>query len=126
MTALVPSEAELQSALIEAAMLRGYLAHHVRPARTARGYRTPLEGHPGFPDLVLIDRGAGALFVWELKSATGRLDAMQAEWLAAWSAALPDVLRVDVRVVTPDMLDDALLALELRRWPTPDDDRSRP
>lgn len=55
MTAIRPSisEAELQSAVIELARTLGYRVAHFRAARTAQGWRTPVEADgAGFPDLV--------------------------------------------------------------------------
>ena len=48
------TERELQGAIIDAARLLGWRVCHFRPARTLNGWRTPIEGHPGFPDLVLL------------------------------------------------------------------------
>lgn len=74
------TEAELQAAIIDAAHLFGWLAHHVKPARTPDGkYLTRIAGDAGFPDLVLA-RGGVVLFV-ELKSHTGRVRPEQQAWL---------------------------------------------
>ena len=54
---------------------------HFRPARTERGWRTPVQADgAGFPDLVLVRERV--VFV-ELKSDTGRLADQQAGWLQA-------------------------------------------
>ena len=80
---LVPrpmSEADLQRAIIEAATLLGWRVCHFRPARMLDGrWRTPLEGHQGFPDLILL-RPPRLIFA-ELKSPRGRVDFNQATWL---------------------------------------------
>ena len=73
------TERELQGAIIEAAKLLGWRLCHFRPARTLNGWRTPIEGHPGFPDLVLL-RPPRLIFA-ELKSKRGRVDFEQATWL---------------------------------------------
>jgi len=57
---------------------------HARRTRAQRGdgttfYHTPIQGHPGFPDLVLARADRPVLFA-ELKSATGRLTADQRAW----------------------------------------------
>ena len=72
-------EAELQERVIELACLFGWLVHAERPARSQKGWRTPIQGDPGFPDLVLARNGV----VWfvELKRADGRAGAGQNEWL---------------------------------------------
>lgn len=48
------TEEEWLNRLIEVAQLYRWLVTHFRPAWTARGFRTPLQGRPGFPDLVLV------------------------------------------------------------------------
>lgn len=76
------TETGFQRAVIEAARLLGWRVHHSRPARLANGqWRTPLQGDPGFPDLILSR--AGDLIAAELKSERGRLSAPQREWLVA-------------------------------------------
>ena len=51
MTALpLPTEAECQTAIIEAAHMFGYRVHHQRPARLADGrIRTTIQGDKGWP-----------------------------------------------------------------------------
>lgn len=72
------TETQLQDRVIELAAARGWRVHHVRPARTSQGWRTPLQGHKGFPDLTLARHGQ--LVVAELKSAKGRLSKEQKQW----------------------------------------------
>ena len=50
---------------------------------------TPIQGDPGFCDLLLL-RGERGLAV-ELKAQRGNLTAQQADWLAAW-ALIPGFL----------------------------------
>lgn len=73
------SEDELLTAVIALCKLMQLRVHHVRPARTEQGWRTPVQGHAGFPDLVIAGP-AGHLFR-ELKSDTGRLTEDQVDWL---------------------------------------------
>jgi len=75
------SEEDLQTRILQAATLYGWRAAHFRPARTAKGWRTPMSGDPGFPDLVLAR--AGVLIVPELKSRRGRTSPDQDLWLEA-------------------------------------------
>jgi hypothetical protein len=108
------TEAELQSAVIETARLFHWRVAHFRPALTAKGWRTPVEGDgAGFPDLVLVRRPVtrrARLIFAELKSATGNLSVEQQQWLAVlepvaetflwrpahWtSGAIEEVLRAD-------------------------------
>lgn len=72
------TEADLQRAIIDAAKLYGWRVAHFRSARTEKGWRTPVEGDAGFPDLVLA-RGGKVLFM-ECKSEKGRQTQEQAEW----------------------------------------------
>jgi hypothetical protein len=83
------SEAGFQRAVCEALRLFGWRWTHFRPARTARGWRTPLSGDAGFPDLVAV-RGDRVLWA-ELKAERGRLSDEQAKWLAALGHAGQDV-----------------------------------
>jgi hypothetical protein len=47
------NERDWQSRVVGYARLRGWLVNHARPATTAGGWRTPVQGDPGFPDLAL-------------------------------------------------------------------------
>lgn len=89
------SEADFQAEVVRRAELHGWLCHHARPARTERGWRTPVQGKPGFPDLVLA-RG-GRLLLWELKTTRGKASVDQQQWLSE----LAQAPGVDVRIVSP-------------------------
>ena len=78
-------ERELQKGIVDVAKILGYRVHHTRPAWTSKGYRTPIQGHVGFVDLVLAGHGR-VLFV-ELKCGRNVLSAEQAAWLEALRAA---------------------------------------
>jgi VRR-NUC domain len=100
------TEDELLQAITEAATLTGWRWTHVR--RSDLGI---LQGHQGFPDLVLARRGR-VLFL-ELKAHDGRLAPNQVAWLDALSGAgSGDIREVDVLVVRPSMLDDVLAELQ--------------
>lgn len=75
------SEGDLLQRTIDTARWHGWLVCHVRPARTAAGWRTPLTGDPGLPDVILARRGRVVLA--ELKSERGRFRPGQREWLDA-------------------------------------------
>lgn len=77
MTAL--SEADFQHRVIDTAHLYGWRCVHLRAAKTAHGWRTPYQGDPGLPDLVLARRGVVRLA--ELKSDKGKPTADQLAWL---------------------------------------------
>jgi len=84
------NEAALQNAVIELAKLYGWKVHHTRPAQMPSGrWATPIQGHAGFPDLVLV-RPPDTIFV-ELKSAIGKTSDKQDEWIAALQAAGQEV-----------------------------------
>ena len=102
------TEAMFQQTVIELARLNGWLVHHTRPALNRSGkWATPIQGDPGFPDLVLA-RG-GELLIVELKSQKGELTPGQFEWLttlAAVEAAVgPEKLIVGIFVWKPSMWD---------------------
>ena len=72
--------------VIELAIRRGWLCLHLRPARTAHGWRTAVAGHGvGWPDLFLV-KGARAIAA-ELKVGKRKATPQQLAWLAALEAA---------------------------------------
>lgn len=64
----------------------GWLVHHDRPARTAKGWRSAITGHAGFPDLVLVHPEHGIIFA-ECKGARNYGTKAQGEWASAIIAA---------------------------------------
>ena len=63
----------------------GWRWTHFRPARTAKGWVTPLSGHQGFPDLVAVrDR---TLLCIELKRESQQPSRLQEQWLSALHGA---------------------------------------
>jgi len=102
---IVATEADYESTIIEAALLGGWLVHAERPARSARGWRTPIRGHAGWPDLFLAHPD-GRKMALELKRHPRRPTPEQSSWLLV--LALGEA--IDARVVyVPDELD-ALVA----------------
>lgn len=81
----LPTEADCQTAIIDACKLLGYRVHHCRPAWSAIGYRTPIQGHAGFPDLVIV--GHGQIYIVELKRRGNKVSVDQEAWLDALSDA---------------------------------------
>jgi hypothetical protein len=79
------TEADFQRTVTDTLRLFGWRWTHFRPARTDRGWRTPLSGDAGFPDVVAV-RGDRVLWA-ELKAEKGRLSDEQAKWLAALGMA---------------------------------------
>lgn len=74
-------EEDFRGRVIDYAKLRGWKAVAYRPAKTEKGWRTPLQGDKGCPDIILARRGVVLLV--ELKSATGRPTPEQRAWLDA-------------------------------------------
>lgn len=72
------TEAQFTETVVELAKFHGWMVSHFRPAWTERGWRTPLQGHAGFPDLVLA-RGGEVLIV-ELKTVKGKTTKQQIKW----------------------------------------------
>jgi len=90
------SERDFQDAVIEYARLHGWRCHHSRPAQMKGGrWVTPIQGHPGYPDLTLARKGK--LIFLELKTTSGRTTAGQEGWLKE----LATVPGVEVRVLCP-------------------------
>ena len=90
------TEAELQVSVIELAQRLGWLVHAERPARTKDGWRTPIQGDRGFPDLVLARYPA--LIFAEIKTERGRLTVEQGRWqqqlitrCAVWDGKKPKI-----------------------------------
>lgn len=75
---LLMSEEELVALVVDGVhILHGKVAHF-RPAETRKGWRTPVQGDKGFPDLVLAI--PPTLYIWEAKAQRGRLSPEQLEW----------------------------------------------
>ena len=74
------AETPFMGRVIEYALLRGWLVHHCRSVWTASGYKTPIQGSPGFPDLCMT-RLSRVVFA-EIKDTYSKPTELQAEWLA--------------------------------------------
>jgi len=72
------NETELLDQTVELAILNRWAVCHFRPARTRTGWRTAIQGHIGFPDIVISRRGV-TLFR-ELKGPKGSLSPEQRDW----------------------------------------------
>jgi DNA segregation ATPase FtsK/SpoIIIE-like protein len=81
LTAALMSEDELQTNIIDMARVFGWRVAHFRAAKTDKGWRTPVQGNKGFPDLVLSR--VGVVLLVELKSETGKLSEDQELWAKA-------------------------------------------
>lgn len=98
-----PTERECQRTIVDAAKLGGWLIYHNRPAQTSTGrHITALQGHPGFPDLILVHARARLIWFVELKRRPNTVGPDQRAWGDALQAA-----GADYRVVwVPDELDE--------------------
>lgn len=82
-------EDALVTSIVRLASDNGWLAMHQLPAMNGRGrYRTAIQGHKGFPDLVLASR-LGVIFV-ECKTEAGSLEPEQRAWRDRLQAAGAD------------------------------------
>jgi hypothetical protein len=97
-----PTEAQCQRTVVDAARAANWFIYHNRPSQTGGGrWHVALQGHGGFPDLVLVHAGARQIWFVELKRRPNRLGSDQQAWGAALEAA-----GGDWRVVwVPDELD---------------------
>lgn len=106
------TEKAFQSNVVDAARKLGWMVHHSRTARILRKdgtafYATPLQGDPGFPDLVLVK---GKRILWrELKTEQGTLTDEQHEWQVRllWAGA-------DYAIWRPSMMDEIVVELHRR------------
>lgn len=102
------TETQLTDVLVEACRLYGYRISHFRPARTEQGWRTPVQGHSGFPDLAIA--GHGILLLVELKIGRAKLRPDQ----EGWRDAIPPE---HYRLWTDVNLSSALEELRIRSRP---------
>ncbi len=82
------SENEFMEHVIGYARLQHWKIAHFRPARTARGWRTAMQGDEGFQDLVMARE---RVIFAELKSAKGKESLVQRAWRETLLAAGAEV-----------------------------------
>ena len=85
MNGIPMTEVQFTQAVIDFAKYKGWMVAHFRPARTTRGWRTPVQGDNGFPDLVLARDGR--VVYAELKVGRNTLSKDQERW----ANALPEM-----------------------------------
>lgn len=104
------TEDDLLTAVIDMAHLFGLTVAHFRPAKTERGWRTPVQADgKGYPDLTIV--GPGGVLFRELKSATGKLSPEQAVWMYKLNEAGADVGRWRPADLTSGRIERELRAL---------------
>jgi hypothetical protein len=97
------TETDLLRGVLDIAKVYGWRTLHVRPARTAHGWRTAVSGDGiGWPDVVAV-RGS-RIVAAELKAERGRLTPDQDRWLYDLAAA-----GVDVHVWRPSDYPDGVV-----------------
>jgi hypothetical protein len=85
-------EAGFQEAVVALAKLHHWLVFHARPARSRKGWQTPVQGDAGFLDLVLVATRPPLMTLFrELKFGRGRLTEAQRRWAEALRTAGQDV-----------------------------------
>lgn len=78
------TELECQETIVHAARVCGWLVHAERPAMQRSGkWSTAIQGHPGFPDLVLVTPQRHQIHFVELKRRPNKVEPAQTVWLAA-------------------------------------------
>lgn len=83
------SERDCQDEIVRFAQTIGYRVLAIRPAQGGRrggGWASPIQGNAGYPDLTLVHRKAGALWV-ELKRAPNLPEPEQEAWRDAINEA---------------------------------------
>lgn len=89
------NEADRQASIEAALTVGGWLWTHFRPAWSAKGYRTALSGHPGFPDIVAVHPYRGEPLFLEVKADKGTRTGAQIIWAEALIRAGADYWLVD-------------------------------
>lgn len=96
-------EGELQAEVISDLEALGFMVLHIRPARTAQGWATPVEGTfaVGYPDITAV-HPSGRAVIAEVKAGDNQLGDAQVTWLQAFSR----VPGVTVLVIRPETWDE--------------------
>lgn len=76
------SEAEFTTQVVQLAQLMGWKVVHFRAAKTGKGWRTAMQGDPGFPDIIAAR--FGRVVAAELKVGSNKPTPLQREWLSHW------------------------------------------
>lgn len=107
-------EDDLKKGVIDLAHLFGLLVAHFRPARTERGWRTPVEADgKGYPDMTIV--GPGGVLFRELKSATGTLSPEQKVWIDRLALAGADIGVWRPQDLASGRIKEELRALRVRK-----------
>lgn len=107
--AVALTEKEFATQVEDLFAIFGWRWTHFRPAWSAKGYRTPIQGYKGFPDYVAVRNGM-CLFI-ELKGERGKLSPDQAIWMAEFKSVASHSLGVMAFVWKPSDLDESVMAI---------------
>ena len=77
------TEEELVDTLLGYGKQGGWLCTHFRPAKTNKGYRTPIQGDKGYFDITMMHEELRRTLFIECKSKSGSLQPDQKRWRAA-------------------------------------------
>lgn len=81
------SEEDFRKALVDYALMLGYMHFHPRPCRVDRNgeetYETAYDGFKGFPDEFFVHERTGFTLITELKSKGGKVSPHQQRWADA-------------------------------------------
>jgi Holliday junction resolvase len=99
------SEESFQREVIKLLKEHGWKVHGERPARTNKGWVTPIVGDAGYPDLTAT-KGDTVLFL-ELKSESGTASKEQVNWLMA----LGKVNQSKTMILSPSNVEDLISKL---------------
>jgi hypothetical protein len=109
------SWSEFETWIVDNAREYGWLAHHDRPARTEKGWRTAVQGDRGYPDITLVHRDRREILWVEAKTGKAELSKEQERWLEALQEIQYDPFGgmgvVAVEVWRPEMGDYILSRL---------------
>lgn len=107
------SESQLQFTVIDMAKRLGLLVHHCRPAPVRTGkWVTPIQGHTGFVDLVIV--GVGGVLYRELKGEKTHPTPEQMRWMGTL-----DESGQDVAIWRPEHLRDGTVEAALKALTKP-------
>lgn len=103
------TEKDFQTAVIDLCRILRLRVAHFRPARTGKGWVTPVQADgAGFPDLVVV--GPNGVAFRELKSQSGRQTDLQRDWMTDLSKA-----GADADLWRPNALKDGTIVQALER-----------
>ena len=97
------SEKEWTQQVVDLAHIYHWRVAHFRAAMTKYGWKTPIQGDKGFPDLVLV-RGDRLIFA-ELKAEGGNLSKEQKDWLIACEIVARGLINIKVFCWYPSDFD---------------------